>query len=74
MWFRSAKKFKENMESKMLLVTTARFTTYSFKNMKRAINHNERETFIDSWLMEPVYNKKYKLIPVVQQLDSNIFN
>lgn len=74
MWFRSAKEFKENMESKMILITTARFTTHSFKKMERAINHNEREIFVDEWLIEPVYNKKYKLIPVVHQINPNEFN
>ena len=62
MWFRSAKDFKENI---MILVTIVRFTTYSFKGMERAINHNEREIFVDLWLSGPVYNKKLKLIPLV---------
>lgn len=71
MWFKSAKEFREN---KMVLLTTARFSCYSFKKMERAINHNERESFVDVWLNEPVYNKKYKLIPVIYQINNNIFN
>jgi len=74
MWFRSAKEFKENIESKMILVVTAHHTTYSFKTVKRSENHNERGTFVDEWLMEKVYNKKYKLIPIIYQVNPNEFN
>jgi len=66
MWFRSSKEFKENT---MLLVTIARFTTYSFKDMDRAINHNEREAFVDAWLNEPPIDKRFKLIPIIYMKD-----
>lgn len=66
MWFKSAKEFKENI---MILVTIARFTTYSFKGMERAINHNEREKFVDDFLSEPIIKPiKIKIPKEVMEL------
>lgn len=78
MWFRSGKEFKENMESRALLIITGRFTLYSFKKVKRGLDHNDREAFVDAWLNERVISEelrsKIKLMPIIRIVNPNIFN